>query len=168
MPSHSRHLLAVAAARPELKLEERLRSKVVLGALVEELRQGPWREGTAGAAALQMALFELWVDLVTEESVFAEGLWAELTLSGELDAEILRWRAVREGVETARRLGLTARDRDRYLAEMEIANAHGFPSWRELRKAVRRTRCPWPCLIECRNELALAKRLRDRLFNPSP
>jgi len=162
-----RHLLAVAAARPELRLEERLRSKAALGSLVEELRHGRRRAGIAGAAALQIVLFDLWVDLVTEKSGFDEGVWAELTLAGELDAEILRFRVFREGVEMARHLGLTARSRDLYLAEMEIANAHGFSSWRDLRDAVRRTRCPWPLLAELRSEVALAKRLRDRLFNPS-
>lgn len=162
-----RHLLAVAAARPELRLEERLRSRGALGSLVAELRQGPRSRGIAGAAVLQMVLFDLWVDLATEESGFAEGVWAELTLAGELDAEILRFRAFRDGVEMARRLGLTARDRDRYLAQMEIANAHSFPSWRDLRDAVQRTRCPWSLLVELRSEMALAKRLRDRLFNPS-
>lgn len=163
----ARHLLAVAAARPELQLAERLRSKAALGSLVEGLRREPRRDGIAGAAAVQMVLFDLWVELTAGESGFAEGVWAELALAGELDAEVLRFRAFREGVEMARRLGLTARGRDRYLAEMEIANAHGFPSWRDLRDAVRRTRCPWPLLVELRNEVALAKRLRDRLFNPS-
>jgi hypothetical protein len=164
----TRHLLAVAAARPELRLEERLRSKMVLGSLVEELRREPRYGGIAGPAAVQMALFDLWVDLAVGESGFAEGVWAELAFAGDLDAEVLRYRAFREGVETARRLGLTARGRDRYLAEMEIANAHGFPAWRDLRDAVRRTSCPWMLLVELRNELALAKRLRDRLFNPPP
>ena len=162
----ARHLLAVAAAHPELKLAERLQGKAVLGSLVEELRREPRHDGIAGAAALHMVLFDLWVDLATEASGFAEWVWTELALAGDLDAEILRFRAFREGVEMARRLGLTARGRDRYLAEMEIANAHGFPAWRDLRDAVRRTRCPWPLLVEVRDELALAKRLRDRLFNP--
>lgn len=168
----TRHLLAVAAAHPELRLEERLRKKAAAGSLVEELQREPRHGRTAGAAALQMALFELWVDLAADlpagESELAEGLWTELALSGDLDAEILRWRAVREAAAMARRLGLSARGRDRYLAEMEIANAHGFSSWRELRKAVRGTSCPWPRFVECRNELALAKRMRERLFNPPP
>lgn len=159
------YLLAVAAARPELKLGERLRARAALGAVVEELRR---ERGTAGAAAQQAALFELWVELSARQDEFAAGLWAELSIRGELDAEVMRWRAVREAAAAARRLGLRPRDRDRYVAEMQIANWHGFPSWRELRSAVRRTSVPWLLLIECRDELALAKRFRETLFNPAP
>jgi hypothetical protein len=166
----TRHLLAVAAARPELELAERWRSRARVGSLIEELRREPPGGGTAGAAALHMALFELWVELSAREAGegLAAGFWAELALSGELDAEILRWRAVREGARKARELGLVAAARHRYLAEMEIADAHGFPSWRDLREAARRLRLPWARLTEYRGELALAKRFREALFSSHP
>jgi hypothetical protein len=164
----ARHLLAVAAARPDLGLVERWRSRARVGSLIAELRREPPGGGTAGAAALHTALFELWVELSAQDAGegLAAGLWAELALAGELDAEILRWRAVREGAGKARELGLVASAHHRYLAEMEIADAHGFPSWRDLREAARRLPLPWARLIEYREELALAKRLREALFSP--
>lgn len=167
----SRYLLAVAAARPELELGERLRKKFGLGSLVEQRQGVSHRTGTAQAAALQLALFDLWVELAAEEKTlqsFAEALGAELALNGDLDAEILRWRAVQEAAALGRRHGLTPRDRDLYQAEMEIANSHGFPSWRALRKVIESTGDVWASLVEHRDRLALAKRTRDWLFNPPP
>ncbi|HEX2642765.1 MAG TPA: TfuA-like protein [Thermoanaerobaculia bacterium] len=161
----ARHLLAVAAASPGLRLDERLRRKTEIAAA---LGLGRKPAGADGAMALRMAMFEIWVELVLEGGGFAEALWVELALSGDLDAEVLRWQAVRKAAERARLQGLTVRERDRYLAEAEIANAHGFPSWPDLRQAVRRTACPWADFAACRDELALAKRLREELFNPSP
>jgi len=95
-------------------------------------------------------------------------VWAELTLSGELDAELFRWRAVREAAAEARRLGLSARTWDRYLAESEIAYSHGLRSWQELREMAAASAYPWALFVECRDELALAKRLRERLFEKRP
>jgi hypothetical protein len=130
----TQRLLAVAAAHPELELAERLQKRARLGSLFQELQQGGQSGETAGATALQMVLFDLWVELAARENDFAEKLWAELLLSGDLEAEVLRWRAFRDAAATARRLGLAVRDRDRYLAELEIATAHGFPSWPALRE----------------------------------
>lgn len=168
----ARHLLAVAAAHPGLGFEERLRRKEALGPFLATLRPsvegfGIPEAGLDAAFGLRLALFELWVDLLLEkEEEFAEALWAELTLAGDLDAEILRWRAVGAAAAAAREQGLAVRDRDRYLAESEIAHAHGLPAWRDLRQAVRSTACPWPLFVAYRDELALAKRLREALFNP--
>jgi hypothetical protein len=176
------HLLAVAAAHPELGLLERRGRKEALGPLLGALRPPLERDGLLGAAsgllsrprldaafALRLALFELWGDLLSQhEQAFAEALWAELALAGELDAEILRWRAVRAAAAAARQQGLAARDRDRYLAEAEIAGAHGLPSWRDLREAVGSTACPWALFSSYRDQLALAKRFREELFNPRP
>lgn len=163
----ARHLLAVAAAHPGLKLDERLRRKADIGSVIAELRNAPSGSGIGAAAVLQMALFEIWSELPSADGV-AEQLWSELTLSGQLDAEILRFRTVREAAAIARRLGLKTRSRDRHLAEVEIAGAHGFRSWADLRAAVRHTQWSWPSFVECRDELALAKRLRENLFNPPP
>jgi hypothetical protein len=126
------------------------------------------RRALARPASLRLVLFELWVAAATEEEDFAERLWAELTVSGELDAEIFRWRAIRQAARQARRLGLQATPRDRWLAETEIAYAHGFYSWAELRQAFSTSPLPASEWTAYRDELALAKRFRDSLFNPAP
>lgn len=166
----TRHLLNVALATPGLGFWERLRSKSEIAAV---LGFGQKPEGAeAGGAffdsalALGLAKFDIWLELAEGQEDSAEALWGELSLSGDLDAEILRWQAVRRAAETARRRDLAVRPRDLYLAESEIASAHGFPSWPELCQALRYRQGLWDQIVEYRDELALAKRLREELFNP--
>lgn len=156
----TRLLPNMALAIPELRFWERLERKTEIAAVL-----GFGQASFNSALAVGMAKFDIWLELVERQESFAETLWGELSLSGDLDAEILRWQAVRKAAETARRRGLTVRARDLYLAEAEIASAHGF-SWQELRQAVRHTDGLWDEIVDCRDELALAKRLREELFSP--
>ena len=172
------HLLSIAAVGPDVALAARLEKNCALAPLLAILARGRGvDDGSVGdaerqahprATALKVSVLEVWKALGADQPAFAEALWAELAASGELDAEIFRWRAVREAVPEARRRGLVARARDRFLAESEIAHAHGFRSWRELHQAATLAPFSWSDLAAYRDELALAKRLREHLFNPDP
>jgi hypothetical protein len=175
---YSRHLLRIAAVDPEVGLAARLKKKCALAPLLADLvdrrhsENGSIGEAESQAnvrtAALVLVLIELWKALGADQQGFAEAVWAELTASGELDAEIFRWRAVRDAVRVARGHGLSMRARDQFLAESEIAHAHGFQSWQDLQQASTLAPFPWSDFVAYRDELALAKRLRQELFNPWP
>jgi hypothetical protein len=177
---YSRHLLRIAAADPEVGLAARLKKTHALAPLLIDLAQRRCNEietiGDAESRAnvrtttLELVLVELWKTLGADQQRFAEALWAELTASCELDAEIFRWRAVRDAARVARNRGLSLRVRDQFMAESEIAHAHGFQSWQDLQKASTLTLAPlpWSDFVAYRDELALAKRLRQELFNPRP
>ncbi len=162
------HLLAIAAADPGSGLAERLRlyrKRLPLLAAVLGPDQGP---AAAEPAVLRLLGLELWNAAAADEVAFAERLWAELKLAGELDAELFRWRAVREAAGEARRQGLAPRPGDRELAAAEIAAAHGCGNWSELRQRLLSGPYPWAWLAGCRDDLALAQRWREILFNPPP
>ncbi len=173
---YSRHLLRIAAVDPEVGLAERLKKKCALAPLLAELAHRRHSEsGSNGnaesranvrTAALALVLLESWKALAVDQQAFAEALWAELSASGELDAEIFRWRAVRDAARVARGRGLSTQARDQFLAESEIAHAHGFHSWQDLQQASTLAPYPWSDFVAYRDELALAKRLRQELFNP--
>ena len=175
---YSRQLLRIAAVDPEVGLAARLKKKYALAPLLADLAHRRHNEiGTIGdaesqanvrTATLELVLVELWKALGADQQGFAEALWAELTASGELDAEIFRWRAVRDAAGVARSRGLSTRARDQSLAESEIAHAHGFQSWQDLQQASTFAPFPWSDFVAYRDELALAKRLRQELFNPRP
>jgi hypothetical protein len=172
---YTRHLLRIAAVDPDLGLAARLERKDVLTQVLADF--GPGRPGKSEAigkaenraslrtTALALVLVESWKALGADRQGFAEALWAELRASGELDAEIFRWRAVRDAARMAKSRGLNARARDEFLAESEIAHAHGFHSWRDLQKASTLAPFGWSDFVAYRDELALAKRLRQELFN---
>lgn len=174
-----RYLLAVAAANPESELGRRLERKHAQMPALATLLVPPRIDGTrtlglaerealARPVGVRLVLTELWAAAVAEEEAFAERLWAELTVSRELDAEVFRWRALREGSRQARKLGLVARRRDRWLAEIEIAYGHELRSWAEVERAFSTGPLPWPEWEAYRDQLALAKRFRELLFNPVP
>ena len=173
---YSRHLLRIAAVDPEVGLAARLKKKCALAPLLADLvdrrhsENGSIGEAESQAnvrtAALVLVLIELWKALGADQQGFAEALWAELTASGELDAEIFRWRAIRDAARVARGRGLSMQVRDQFLAESEIAHAHGFHSWQDLQQASTLAPYPWLDFVAYRDELALAKRLRQELFNP--
>jgi hypothetical protein len=172
---YTRYLLRIAAVNPEVGLAARLKRKYALTPLLANLADRRHSEiGTTGdaesqanvrTASLELVLIELWNALGADQQGFAEALWAELRASGELDAEIFRWRAVRDAARLARSRGLSMRARDQFLAESEIAHAHGFHSWQDLRQAGTLAPFPWSDLVTYRDELALAKRLRQELFS---
>ena len=173
---YSRHLLRIAAVDPEVGLAERLKKKCALAPLLAELAHRRHSEsGSNGnaesranvrTAALALVLLESWKALAVDQQAFAEALWAELSASGELDAEVFRWRAVHDAARVARGRGLSTLARDQFLAESEIAHAHGFHSWQDLQQASTLAPYPWSDFVAYRDELALAKRLRQELFNP--
>jgi hypothetical protein len=173
---YARHLLAIAAAGAEVGLAARLEKSYALAPLLAVLSdRGDAKDSSKGDAepqvyqrimALRLVLVELWKAVGADQPGFAEALWAELAASSELDAEIFRWRAVRDAARVARSRGLSSRARDRFVAEAEIAHAHGFRSWRDLHEAASLAPFPWSDFVQYRDELALAKRLREELFNP--
>ena len=173
---YSRHLLRIAAVDPDVGLAARLKKKCALASLLRGVAVPRHSENVstsdaesqarARTAGLMLVLVELWQALGGDQQGFAEALWAELTASGELDAEIFRWRAIRDAARVARGRGLSTRARDQFLAESEIAHAHGFHSWQDLEQASTFAPFPWSDFVAYRDELALAKRLRQELFNP--
>ena len=54
----------------------------------------------------------MWAAFTRAETEFAELLWAECSVSRELDAELFRWTAIRNAVAEAGRLGLTPQSVD--------------------------------------------------------
>ena len=168
---YTRYVAAIAAANPELALSERLARKRELNAVLTGLAPiDPLLAEQSGeqahSAALRWVLTELWKELGSEKSGFAASLWAELNASGELSAELFRWRAITTAAIEAARRGLQPRRQDIFLAESEIAHEHGFQSWRLLRQSMPSAPYPWAEFTACRDQLALAKRLREDLFNP--
>ncbi|MEZ5589857.1 MAG: TfuA-like protein [Gammaproteobacteria bacterium] len=169
---YTRHIAAIAAASPSTELAERLARKRELDVILDGLAFTREQVGEAAATrlarqqsvALRWVLLELWQTAATVE--FAECLWAELQTSGELSAELFRWRAITAGAREAHQRGLQVRRADVFLAEAEIAHAHGFHSWRMLRQNSDSAPYPWADFEHYRNQLALAKRLREALFNP--
>jgi hypothetical protein len=165
-----RHLGAVAAALPGAGLGPRIERFVALDALLAGRGDGMAEEERllrGRLEALRSVQLGLWRSLGREHlGGFAAALWEELDLCGLRDAELFRLRAQREAQVEAARLGLAARPRDRFLAESEIAHAHGFATWRELARAAPSAPFDWARFEAHRDGLALAKCLRERLFNP--
>jgi hypothetical protein len=183
---YTSHLLTIVMSLPDLEPKVRLaqedaRTSLEIDAffahlgVFNEREKTRWfehwshqREAIACSAAQHLALSDLWAGFAADMETFSESLWATLAFSGDLDAAIFRWRAIHEAADKARHLGLEARPHDRYLAETEIAQAHGCYSWSELRRVAEATSRPWAWFVEYRDELAMAKRMRDRLFNAAP
>ena len=170
---YTRYITAIAAASPSSELAERLARKRELDVILDGLaftreqvgEVAATRQAYQQSAALRWVLLELWQTAATVD--FAENLWAELQTSGELSAELFRWRAITAGAREARQRGLQVRRTDVFLAEAEIAHAHGFHSWRMLRQNSASAPYPWADFEDYRNQLALAKRLREALFKPA-
>jgi hypothetical protein len=119
------------------------------------------------ALARELRRSEAWPRLLEAEDSFANALWAELGVRGELDAAIFRWRAVHEAADRAGRRGLEADLEQRYLAEVEISHGHGFASWQQTLDACRGNSRGREILERYRDRLALAKAMRKRLFAPT-
>jgi hypothetical protein len=102
--------------------------------------------------------------LAEREAELAEALWAELLARGELDAEVYRWRALRQAEREARARGWTAGPLHRYVAEQEIAYAHGFSDWSALETALSHQGLLGSWVLAYRETLALARRVKEALF----
>jgi hypothetical protein len=103
--------------------------------------------------------------LGSSREAHAIGAWQSLVRAGELDAELMRMKAIGAAQAEAKRLGLAPRSRDVRIARREIANNYGFMSWESLLDSESGRR--FADVISCAGEkLALAKRMRDAWFNP--
>jgi|GEM_PF-1060018 len=167
------HLLPIAVARHGEELRTRLaraepRAALLLSAMRDRRMLQEPSPALAGPAALRITQVELWRAFIAREADFAEALWAELVISGELDAELFRWRALQEAAAASRELALEPRPRDRYLAERAMLAAHGFGAWVDLQQAAEKTAYAWADFVEHREQLAHALRMRERLFNLRP
>jgi hypothetical protein len=119
--------------------------------------------GIAGLAR-QLTVQAAWREFMNREEWFAEALWDELTVEDELDTELWHWGATRKAAMAGRRAGLTPGSVHRFLARTQMVQQHGFETWTELEGACRGVAHPWSSFVECAEELALARLVRERLF----
>lgn len=153
---YTRHALAIAAASPEVGLPERLQKKEPAARHLSSGEQG----GLTNLLALRLVQRELWAVFMAHETLFADRLWQQLHLSGELDAELFRWRAIHEAASRARASGLSARPLDRYLAREEMAHAHGFETWGRMERSAW-MKPWWSLFLDYAETRALSRRMRD-------
>jgi hypothetical protein len=138
------------------------------GTAAEQSNEGDPRSMTLPTALLarELVLLAAWREFMEREQPFAESMWQELLFRDELDAEMWRWRATNAAVQFGRRTGLRPGERHRFIARTEMANAHGFAEWTELASASSGVAYPWSAFVECAEELAMARLVRERLFEP--
>jgi hypothetical protein len=115
----------------------------------------------------RIARYRLRQDLARAPSREAYGrrLWQDLVRAGELDAELMRMKAIGIALAEAQRKGLAPRSRDVRIARREIAHNYGFMSW-DLLLASEFGRSFSDTIMEASEDLACAKRVRDAWFNP--
>lgn len=173
---YARYLPHLAATDPEIA--ERLRRKHVAAGLLLAARQAPDALATGGLpspregrtatrqalspAALRLVWHDLWTEALASEQAFAERLWPELILSGELDAELFRLRAIRGWAARARAASVAPDRRALLEARARVAHAHGFDSWAELAGTCRDVPGAWPRVAAYSEELARALMMRQR------
>jgi len=104
--------------------------------------------------------------LVGDLDSFTRSTWRDLEQAHQLDAELMRLQAVERASRAADDAGLAPRERDRRLAQDEIATNHGFPSWNRLRVSPRGRQFAAQ-IASARERLARAKRMREAWFSPS-
>lgn len=92
-------------------------------------------------------------------------LWQVLERSGELDAELMRLKAVRTALLQAERCALQTRPRDLRMARRQIACDYGFRNWDALLNS-ELGQAKGDLLRLAGEQLARAKRVRDAWFNP--
>jgi hypothetical protein len=99
--------------------------------------------------------------LTREQAIRA---WEGISSSSELDAAIFQFTALNRAVSEARTRGLRPERRDYVLAELELVTAHSAATWGELLGRFAELPQLSRRLVEHREMLATAKRLRRRLF----
>lgn len=104
--------------------------------------------------------------VVSRPEAYARRIWRDLARAGEIDAELMRMKAIRAALMEAERTGLTPRDHDLRVARREIANNHGFTSWDALVDSPAGEQLR-DVITTAADQLARAKRVRDAWFNPS-
>jgi hypothetical protein len=175
-----RRAAAMLAADPTIGMRPRRRARPFV--LSEESRERPHdalgsdepralkREVCRHAIAsgrytrLLVDLGEARESLGEREDEVVEALWATLQADDRLDEAVYRWRVHRAAVAEAQARGWTAGVLHRFVAEREIAHAHGFPGWPELQAALGRHPALWSWVAALRDDLALAKRVKEALF----
>ncbi len=85
---------------------------------------------------------------------------------GELEPLAYRFRVIQKAADIAREQQLLPTPAHRHEAEIELALAHGFPGWVTLQDNKEKLSAAWDSIERCRDELALAKCVRERLFQP--
>lgn len=98
------------------------------------------------------------------ESPYPEQAWEALQAAGELDATVLRYRAIGMAANEARNANCVPAVRHEYLAGLEIAIAHGYPQWPTMRASLSSQTTLWSLIQNFRDELSLAKCFREQLF----
>jgi hypothetical protein len=99
-----------------------------------------------------------------EIHALADRIWDALTESGELDAEIFRWRAIHTAPVLARQSTLQPTPSDREVAEREIAEAHGASCWSDLETRIDPSSELWNWILAYRESLTWARCPRNDLF----
>lgn len=97
-------------------------------------------------------------------SPYPKRAWEALQKAGELDAAVLRYRAIAMAASEARNAGSVPATRHRYLAGLEIAIEHGYPQWTTMRASLSSQAPLWALIEAFRDELSLAKCFREQLF----
>jgi hypothetical protein len=97
-------------------------------------------------------------------SPYPERAWKALLDAGELDAAVLRHRAIGMAANEARMAGRAPTTRHQYLAGLEIAIAHGYPQWSTMQASLSSQASLWSLIEAFRDELSLAKCFRERMF----
>ncbi len=156
-----RHLVAVAAASDYPGLAKAIESHRDLAVLVDPAAGVDSRN----AIALQITRQTLWSSAMQETSTFAQALWQELAVLGELDAELYRFRTATEAVAQVERRKLEPSPRDHLQARQEIATAHGHRDWQGFVHSLERLPARLQDAIwQYEGQLAAAKCLRHTLF----
>jgi hypothetical protein len=127
-------------------------------------RLGVCAGDVASALAQRRAVAQL-LGEVAHDSSIARAVWAEISVSGDMDAVVLRFIAVRNAARWARTRSLRPDSGQQYLALKEIAHFHGFRTWAELRAALGSHQELWAWIERFADEAALAKRVRHELFH---
>ena len=162
---YAAHLPRILATRGHAELSQRFaRASSRARLLAPSLPDGRG-VSLVEAASLRLIELEVWTGFSHAEEEFADALWAELTVAGELDAELYRLRAFERAKQVAAARGLEACARHRLHAVRAMLAAHGLPDWEELMRVVKHCAYPWSAFVAHRNALALALAVREQLFD---
>jgi hypothetical protein len=101
--------------------------------------------------------------LAKPNGALARVVWAGFAQSGDRDTMALTLFAMTKAAAWGRHRDLAGERVHRQLIEQEVARAHGFATWRELRKTLRQSPV-WPWIEETAHDTAIARQVRQQLF----
>jgi hypothetical protein len=148
----------------------RERDADVTGGLEAERLPGrllEWLIGSGRLARHRSRLSQPLEALAEDFEAFARSTWRDLEQAQELDAELMRLRAVECAARAADVAGLAPSARDRRRAQAEIARNHGYRTWARLLASSHGRQWAAP-LVSAQERLARAKRMREVWFGPGP